>query len=191
MSNRIGGYAAPPLSRRDLVSRADWIRRVVGVSPKEMFPIVKFVEKVLYDVFDDYSFEVLPEKRMGDNHGCTIPSERTIQIREDVYLRACEGCGRDRFTMAHEAGHLLLLDGKSLSHARSDTEVVTYRDPEWQADAFAGALLMPAEMITQMNAVEVAVIYGVSDQAASYQKDAIERMRKGVKYDPNAMRKRT
>lgn len=45
---------------------------------------------------------------MGAKHGETIPSENRIRIREDVYERACNGYGRDRLTMAHELGHLLL-----------------------------------------------------------------------------------
>ena len=47
---------------------------------------------------------------MGDKHGETFPDEHIIRIREDVYLGAVNGCGRDGMTIAHEVGHLFLHD---------------------------------------------------------------------------------
>ena len=70
------------------------------------------------------------------------------QIRENVYERALEGSGRDRLTMAHELWHLLFHEKSNISYSRMDaSEVPTYRNPEWQADAFAGELLMPHDLI--------------------------------------------
>ena len=55
---------------------------------------------------------------------------------------------RERFTVAHEAGHIILhrkiFENKSLMAARSSKEKIEiYMDPEWQANAAAAALLMP------------------------------------------------
>jgi hypothetical protein len=55
---------------------------------------------------------------------------------------------RERFTTTHEAGHIILhrkiFENKSVMAARkSKLELPTYMDPEWQANAAAGALLMP------------------------------------------------
>ena len=55
---------------------------------------------------------------------------------------------RERYTTTHEAGHVILhrkfFENKSLKAARTKiTHIETYRNPEWQANAAAGALLMP------------------------------------------------
>lgn len=71
---------------------------------------------------------------MGAKHGETIPSENRIRIREDVYERACNGYGRDRLTMAHELGHLLLHRVETITLAREDGDISPYKDPEWQTN---------------------------------------------------------
>ena len=105
-------------------------------------------------------------------HGLTNPATKTIKIREDVYDRACEGHGRDRFTLAHELGHYLLHDDVTVGLARSGdgASVVTYCDPEWQANAFAGELLMPHDLIQNMSIGEIAAQCKVSYSAAELQR---------------------
>jgi Zn-dependent peptidase ImmA (M78 family) len=55
---------------------------------------------------------------------------------------------RERFTVAHEAGHVILhrhyFETQVLIAARAVSgPVVACQNPEWQANAAAGALLMP------------------------------------------------
>jgi Zn-dependent peptidase ImmA (M78 family) len=55
---------------------------------------------------------------------------------------------RERFTTTHEAGHVILhrkyFENKALVAARTGYgKIKPYMDPEWQANAAAGALLMP------------------------------------------------
>jgi len=88
---------------------------------------------------------------MGAKHGETIPSENRIRIREDVYERACNGYGRDRLTMAHELGHLLLHRVEMITLAREDGDIPPYKDPEWQAK-------------------DIASHYGITEKAASIQR---------------------
>jgi Zn-dependent peptidase ImmA (M78 family) len=61
---------------------------------------------------------------------------------------------RQRFTIAHEIGHLLLHEGKPLivDHSvridwRDEVSAMATDDQEIMANAFAAALLMPAELI--------------------------------------------
>ena len=56
-------------------------------------------------------------------------SDGQILINENVYDRAHDGIGRDRFTMAHELFHWVL-HREEFAMARSTAEVPTYRDPE-------------------------------------------------------------
>ena len=107
---------------------------------------------------------------MGAKHGETIPSENRIRIREDVYERACNGYGRDRLTMAHELGHLLLHRVETITLAREDGDISPYKDPEWQANAFAGELLAPYEYIKDMSVIDIARYYGITEKAASIQR---------------------
>lgn len=89
---------------------------------------------------------------MGGLHGLTDPKTGDMYIREDVYNGACQGKGRDRFTIGHEFAHLLLHDNLVLGLARVDKniKVEIYRDPEWQANVFAGEFLIPTDCIGGM-----------------------------------------
>jgi Zn-dependent peptidase ImmA (M78 family) len=122
-------------------------------------------------MFPDFHLEVKPESYFPPKvHGETAIREKVIRIREDVYHGAIRGVGRDRMTMAHEAGHYILLVAKGLKLFRSfeGIEVEAFRDPEWQAKAFAGELLCPFHLIRGMAAPQIALACGVSDKAAQY-----------------------
>lgn len=66
-----------------------------------------------------------------------------MYIREDVYENANNGQGRDRFTIAHELGHLILQHNHILARTSSLMTHKPYEDSEWQADNFAAEFLMP------------------------------------------------
>ena len=163
-------YMVSPLSRENLRGLAEHIRKQLGLVDDLFIDIVRIVEN-LHLIDEKFEFLIWKEEEMGDAHAITNPSEHTIIIREDVYRGACRGSGRDRFTLAHEFGHYVLHDGVAIGLARSAeaTDIPRYRDPEWQASAFAGELLMPPRLIKGMPAWEIAKRCGVSDQAASFQ----------------------
>ena len=54
-------------------------------------------------------------------------------------------------------------------------DVKRYKDPEWQADAFAGELLMPAPLIIGRNVEDISRMCGTSRAAAYIQKRAAEK----------------
>lgn len=113
--------------------------------------------------------------------GVADPTTNTIIIAEWVYERMKAGDGRARFTVAHEIYHGLyhipqlrrkLID-KVLPNLQRASTVPKYRQPDWQADVFAAALLMPepaARIVLKQvgpDAHEWARIFGVSLTAAS------------------------
>lgn len=166
-------YRAQPLARKDIRAYAKKLRKLLRMSDVVYFDIVRVAEVFFPMMFGDkYSFEILPREEMGHNHGLTNPETGKIMIREDIYDGACKGEGRDRLTIAHELGHFLLHNGITLGLARvgENEKVPTYCNPEWQATAFAGELLMDADLIRDMSVSEVAIRCGVSMDAASYQK---------------------
>lgn len=79
----------------------------------------------------------------------------SIRLRSDVWNGAKDGNPRFRFTVAHEVGHVVLHRSdlaKSRGCAFRDVltateklppEVPIFCSPEWQANAWAGAFLMP------------------------------------------------
>lgn len=160
---------AEPLSRNDIRRKADVIRVVEGCTGSLYFDIIHFIEITLPKIDDDFSFVVKSKSELGECHGLTFPERNEMQIREDVYNRACNGSGRDRLTIAHELFHLLQHTMENISFARSDGGVKTYMSPEWQADAFGGELLIPHDLIQGMTPEEISEKCKVSLSAAKCQ----------------------
>jgi Zn-dependent peptidase ImmA (M78 family) len=107
---------------------------------------------------------------MGQNHGLAYPDKRFVMLREDVFERACNGRGRDRLTVAHEIGHILLHTTDRIVLRRGEGTPKAYCNPEWQANCFAGEFLIAHELVRKgSTAQEVAAAFGVSVDAAVYQ----------------------
>jgi hypothetical protein len=118
------------------------VRRAFGLDDVLCIPIVQLLEFVLPEHWDWYDFDVLATEEMGEEHGRTFPDEGVIQVREDIYGRALKGIGRDRGTMAHEFGHLLMHRGLAHSRVLPSGPIAAFRDPEWQAKCFQGEFLV-------------------------------------------------
>ena len=82
-------------------------------------------------------------KCLKEDEGRVIAGMTGIILREDVYEGAWRGRSRDRFTACHELAHYLLHRTVTLARARDNSHKI-YADSEWQADTFAGTLLMSA-----------------------------------------------
>jgi len=126
--------------------------------------VIGLLEHVLPKFGVDW--EYLKESEMGDVEGNTYPSHTTIELREDVYLEACDDNGRARFTVAHEFGHLFL-EHKPVYSRRSGPHEI-YEDSEWQANQFAAEFLMPVELVRQYcsGPHDIMTVFGVSWEAA-------------------------
>ena len=162
---------AQPLSRRTIRKMAYFIRRVAHQENDIFFDIVKFLEIILPKIDPGFTFIVEEPAILGECHGLTFPDRNEIHIRSDVYDRACNGNGRDRLTMAHELFHLLQHGRENISYARVENEfaIETFRDPEWQAMAFGGELLVPWHLTQGMDEREISEKCGVSLEAARMQ----------------------
>lgn len=165
------GYMAAPLSRAKIRYFAASMRKFFGVDSKLYVPIVRILEYIP-QVVDGANFEIVGAEELDDGeHAVTELTTRTIKIRQDVYDNACKGSGRDRMTIAHEIAHLFLLCVFGVGLARSFCEierVPAYRNPEWQAKCLAGEFMMGANLVSGMDASDVALECGVSLDAARY-----------------------
>ena len=178
---------AAPLSRKDIRDCARAVRILVGRENEPFFDMVHFLDIDLPKFDPEFSLVIDDKETLGECHGLTYPDRNEIHIREDVYERADNGSGRDRFTMAHELFHLLQHGKENISYARvtPGVEIETYRSPEWQSNAFGGELLMPAELIVGMSVEEIMEKCVVSKSAAEYQLSVAQKSL-GYKRKPSA-----
>ena len=162
---------AKPISRNDIRTYVYRLKKMIGWEQQLYFPILYFTENVLPVLVPDFTFEIAPVIEMANKHGETIPSCRIIRIREDVYERAANGAGRDRLTVAHEVGHLLLHGNNDIALCRLDPSVrlKAYEDPEWQASALGGELLASSWLIKGMSIADVSRACVVTRSAARIQ----------------------
>jgi Zn-dependent peptidase ImmA (M78 family) len=93
----------------------------------------------------------------------------------EIILPAHTGPLRDRFTIAHELGHLLL-------HKPSERSWAARKGPggrlEWEANWFAAGFLMPCKAVEEQindgaKAVDLAAHFGVSLAAAEIRYDNV------------------
>jgi len=172
-------YMAKPCSRKDLRSLAIQLRKVFGLENVLYFPVLNLLE-VLPKLFPKFYFQVVYDDELPkDTHAHTDVANHVIRIKESVYNGACDGNGRDRMTIAHEIGHYLLvsLHGLQLQRDFSKKPMKAYEDPEWQANCFAGELLVAEHLTRDMGVGEVSTKCGVSRIAAETQLNAIRGRR--------------
>jgi Zn-dependent peptidase ImmA (M78 family) len=170
------GSFAEPLSRSNIRDLASSLREAFGMKNQPYADVGRLMEFVLPQVMEGYEFQVRTMVEMGSSHGLTSPDERRIILREDVYDGLCEGKGRDRYTAAHELGHLVMHSNGRVMLRRGEEKPVTYCNPEWQANCFAGEFLMPFDLVKGfVSPAEISTKCGVSSEAARVQWEIMQR----------------
>lgn len=154
-----------PMSRKNIRKFVKEFRQLFGLDDVLYFPIVPFIEWYLPRL--GLNYEILTVEEMDDLYGLTNTGSNVLYIREDVYYRAVKGNPRDRFTLCHELGHFLLHTPDRVSFARGD--IPAYRNPEWQANTFAGEIMAPYHLTFHMDVDEIMQRCGMSRQAATIQ----------------------
>ena len=162
-------YEVPPLRRTQIRAAAVSFRDLLNWDEPH-FPVIEVLEFGLPELLPGFEYQICTAAELGDNHGLTYPDQRKIKIREDVYEAACDGEGFYRLTIAHEFGHQLLHTDLGLARSVPTGELPAYRDSEWQANCFAGELLVCHRHAHKCRSADAAMeIFGVSRQAAEYQ----------------------
>ena len=173
-TTRAEGIVVPARSKDNIAANASLMRKFLELEDVPYFPVVDVYE-VLDLMYEGASFEVREMHEMGDDHGRTYPDRNLIYIREDVYERANDGAPRDRFTMCHELGHLMMHRGVALSRIDPRQPPKIFRNSEWQADTFASFLLMPRKLLQNYSSVmSVAAAFGVSFEAATVRRGELK-----------------
>jgi Zn-dependent peptidase ImmA (M78 family) len=165
------------LSRRKARAIAKFIRGLLGIN--ELYvDVPRMLEKMARD-FPDFNYEIVDDEELSESvYGTFTPNNETNQpvviIPNRVYVAACGNgstSGRDRMTIVHEIAHYFLMIRfkykpiESLGRGRPSKS----KDPEWQAMAVAGEILMPFEETEPIkDPYELATRCGVSFDAAYY-----------------------
>lgn len=146
------------------------VRLLLGINPCQLYIDVTRVLEKISELDPNFSFEIVDDDKLesGVQAQTDIVKDK-ILVKESVYKGAIKNIGRDRMTIAHELLHLILHQPSSLTLYRRNDKIPTYKNPEWQAECFAGELLMPYEKIKTMSEPEIVDKCKVSQIAAHYQ----------------------
>ncbi len=157
----------PPKSRKDIERDACFLLQnyqpgvLLG---KEAFDVEAFAEHDLEDL-TKISFSVTDDLPLGVL-GLTDPIQKELWMPTFLAENESEpGRRRYRSTLAHEVGHCyyhadlinragqkqVFSQRKYEGFYRVSPDVKAYLDPEWQAWWFAGAIMMPQTVVTEMN----------------------------------------
>lgn len=170
----------PATSKKNIKCFADHLRQVFGLYDAEYFPLLELLEHAIPEMDTGFNYEIVSDLEMGADQANYNLITNVMRVRESVYNGACNGNGRDRFTIAHELGHYFLHNEVVLSRVDTNIVVPIYRDPEWQANTFASALMMPDHIIKNMIPEQIAKRCGASLTAA---KIAFNNLQKANKND--------
>jgi hypothetical protein len=155
------------------------------------FDIEQFFELDLNDYTGiDTRYERLPP----GIHGVT-DSERMTSSVEISLVDEHANIEFARSTIAHECGHAIIhvpefrqrkailcsiqdKDDVSLKMYRKD-QVVTYRNPEWQAHRFAGALLVPEITLRSLweQCREITILAGIYGVTAAFMRSRLKALK--------------
>jgi Zn-dependent peptidase ImmA (M78 family) len=143
----------------------------MGMPDQPFMPVMDLVEGILENEKNAFRIEAVSHREMGSAEGATCQTGKVIMLRDDVLLAACRDEPRARFTVIHELAHWFLHTGEDAPLARMmpNSNLPLYRQSEWQANQFAGALLMPAKYFDASDLVNIEGVmkrHGVSHGAA-------------------------
>jgi hypothetical protein len=145
---------------------AGTVRKHLGIPLHGRIPMQWLLEQGLDFIFEDAYFEIDEDRKLGGAEARTSYHEPVITVSRGTYDQLERGHPRARMTIAHEVGHLLMHCLRPIAlnkTARYDH----HTDPEWQANVFAAALLMPRRAFMKTRSVDEAMKeFGVSRSAA-------------------------
>lgn len=156
-----GVPAVDPLSRNKIelivntLHREEFSHLLQEPQPAPVEALFEGVLELRYGIATGVT-DVLGSDIEGAAYPATPNGRAEILLRADVYEKMLDRNPRARFTCTHECAHGILghlrqlnqrlVDGHRLALYRR-TNIPAYRNPEWQANYFAGAFLMPTKAV--------------------------------------------
>lgn len=154
-----------PLSVKRIEILAKKTREKFNISEDVFFPILDIVEQLSNEGI--LNLEICEDDELGESVGLYIKDTNTIKIKESVYIDGLDGDYRTNFTLAHEYFHFLQNQVLKFDFIEVDDneEIPAYCDPEWQANEFAGQLLIPTKYIS-LSHEEISKLFHVTKECA-------------------------
>lgn len=165
----LGIEATHARSYKQIEAVAQEARRALGFSPTEPLPGLRLFESLdRYSISTGgktapiaYEVAVLPHGVEAKAEYIKGRGEFVISLSPETYEDLESGGCRARFSLTHEVGHIVLHADQLVRFAQMPHELPAlyrgvapnhpvYRDTEWQADTFAGAVLIPATGLYEM-----------------------------------------
>ena len=174
-----------------------WIKRLFQSNSINTFPFQ------VRQLLKNYDVKIFKYSTLADNFNCTVDNIVDIIGSEDgetfylpenelymvTYNDACLSAERRRWTLAHELGHIVLQHFQLFPYSASamgaglvQLSASESRLFEREADFFASELLCSPALLCQipsLSSAEVSNIFGVSNEAATY---ALEKVEKNQEY---------
>ena len=106
----------------------------------------------------------------------TVPENKLVVLRQDVYDGLFEDEVFSRSTVIHELSHIVLNHAVTLHRGAILGQHEFYEDSEWQAKALTAAVMMPIEACRAAHSVdELSRLCGTSIQAANYRIESLTK----------------
>ena len=169
------GFEVTPRSSVEIEKLTEKVRLFAQakgcVDPSGYLDVVRLMEEGgMFSNQENGSYlDVVDDNELSSAFAQTLPNG-IIRVRESIYNNAIDGNGHARFTIAHEIGHFIMHRKQMHMARKADDDTKIYCDSEWQADEFAGRLLVPTKDLKQYSNIytadEIAERYGVSASCA-------------------------
>lgn len=164
-------YFCAPTSSKQLKLYAKNIRSLFKCKTLK-FPIIDILEDMQNNEnFFDFEYQILEDENAIFSDGELAKydfSTNTLFIKESQFDGACCDDPRCRFTLTHELCHFFLMTVTGRHPKESEEKPEAYKDPEWQANALAGYILVPPEETSTMSIEEIENNCCVSPECATY-----------------------
>lgn len=149
-------YRVPKRTPTNIINEAINLRKSINMPVTAGIKADVFIDILngLYAHQDKAAFHIVETDKMSEL-GMYDPLQGTINLRQDVYDKACEGCIESLYTIAHECGHMALHSGSGfcrlerLSQLQIDNLDADEHSEE-QADLFACALKLHPKRAKQL-----------------------------------------
>jgi hypothetical protein len=116
-----------------------------------------------------FNYHVAEIEDLAECAAFTIPEQKLVVLRKDVYNGLFEDDVFSRSTVVHELSHIVLEHAVTLHRNAPKGAHGFHEDSEWQAKALTAAIMMPVEACkAAYSAPELAQVCGTSTQAATY-----------------------
>lgn len=138
---RMRGQRVHPLEVEDINFVSERVKKILQLT-KRGFSVKNAEQTVMsFELYGIY-VDVVDDRQWLDATRATVdPASGMIYMPQKLYDQLCRGKAEAIRIFLHEVGHIVLGHRPLLHFADADKKPTYLEDSEWQADAFADALL--------------------------------------------------